>query len=100
MPTDEVLFAIGWRVVLVVAALVNLRMAFGRWRDTGAFADFRSFIAFLAMTFGVIALLGAGRVLGEAYPDVLPLLRIVGTVGVAGFLVGLLATAVSWPMKR
>jgi hypothetical protein len=101
MPVDErLLLAAVMRVGLVAAALVNVALALGQYREYGDARGLRGFVSALAMLFAASALGASSRAFHEAFPGLREAFEWATTIGVSGFVIGLVFSVLTWTMDR
>ena len=100
MTSEALLFAIIVRLVLAVAVIANLDLAFDEYRKYRDSRGLRSFVGAITLCFGALALLGSSTAIREAWPEMTTPFRIVTATGVFGFVAGVIfAGYAAWRVR-
>lgn len=98
---EALVFALFWRIVLVVAVLAFLDLAFDEYREFHDARALRHFVAAITMSFGVIALIGTSTAIRDAWPEMTTALRITSGAGVFGFVAGIVFSGyAAWRVRQ
>ncbi len=98
---DSLLFSVIVRLVLLVAVIGNLDLAWDEYREYRDARGLRAFVSALTMAFGVLALIGSSPAIRDAWSDMTVPLRIITATGVFGFTAGIVFSGyAAWRVRR
>ena len=100
IPDERVLLAVIVRVLLMAAALWNLRRSYQAYRFYRDARGLRGFAAAVTILAGVLALATSSAVIRDEYPVIAQAMRIGSTASIVAFLIGVVFSAVSWRYGR
>lgn len=104
---DRLLFNLLLSGAFALVSTMNSALAFRDWRQhagegrlRGDARGLRGFVASITMLAGVIALIGGNGTFREAWPGLVAWFRVVSSMGVSVFLMGLVFSASTWLFGR